>query len=346
MKVFPKLISDKTVTTCAGWYAAPAIPVFGDSECGLMLEETPSQTDGTLNRIRLSHMDLPEGFLTHELITLASGSEEKIAKITSKYGLLVSPYLYKAHGAIYEYASHSMINGDLMAEIQWKKYRDAITPQLSYADSAEYDRYPFGISLDNAARDTHDIIENLLSEGIPIRGMVASFREIREVAEIFIDTVNTIASMTSEKSTAEIFEHSHIGLSGLNFIGDCLKDIERAPGYILVDEMGRQIIEERLTYEEYKRLREGVGEKLLLRSLKPTRHGTLTEAVAAMIKNIAESGRTWDYCAHCGRLFPLSPGQLRKVNPDFNHYCSPQCRSGASSKRNRQASAKPPTAPA
>jgi hypothetical protein len=64
--------------------------------------------------------------------------------------------------------------------------------------------------------------------------------------------------------------------------------------------------------------------------------GTLTEAVAAMIKNIAESGRTWDYCAHCGRPFSLKPGQLRDRGQGYRLFCSPECKNAGAQKRNRE----------
>jgi hypothetical protein len=179
-----------------------------------------------------------------------------------------------------------------------------------------------------------------------LRGMVASFDEIRATAKSLLDAVDVIAKMVSGKSAVEIIGDSGIGLDSLDFLSDCLRDIGRAPEYVVVDGTGRRVDTNELSDEELKRLPEGVGDALKKASFNRHNVGTLTEAVASMIKNIAESGRTWDYCAHCGQMFPLSPGQLRKVKREFKRYCSARCKSSAATKKYRQTNMKPPTAPA
>jgi hypothetical protein len=182
---------------------------------------------------------------------------------------------------------------------------------------------------------TRKIISKLsLSE---LCGMVASFDEIRATAKSLLDAADVVAKMASGKSAVEIIGDSGTGLDNLDFLSDCLRDIGRAPKYVVVDSKGRKLDISELSDEELKRLPEGVGDAIKKASFNRHNVGTLTEAVATMIKNIAESGRTWDYCAHCGQMFPLSPGQLRKVKREFKRYCSQRCKSSAATKKYRLA---------
>jgi hypothetical protein len=285
------------------------------------------------------HSGLSEDFLTHELVDLATGSEEKIMRITSRFGPLISPYLYDAHKRISECAKYA-----IMCEIYGKNnipLRHELAKALEKHD-AEIVRalaYENMGGSSDAAYSIKRIMASLISKRVLIRGLIVSFDEIRGVASMLLASVAAVEGMASGKPAVEIIEDSG-GLGCLNYIGECLKNIGRAPRYIMIDETGRETDTRNLLGSYlWEELPEGIKDEALFaykNSFNGSSSGTLTEAVAAMIKNIAESGRTWDYCAHCGRLFPLRPGQTRDRRGEYRLYCSPRCKNAGAQKRNRE----------
>jgi hypothetical protein len=299
--------------------------------------------------------EIPENFYGRELVTLATGSDEEITKVSEKFGLLTSPFSKTVR--IKQYLDRVYGNNE------------GIPSEPEQLSTLKDDGYIYGYeqvlktieitqaatSVEVAAINESILLTQALQDnGDKVVGNVVSFSEIRTTAARLLDAVKVIVAISKGISIAEMSEQIEQGLlpsfpvRRLRYIEHCLegshllgisltlKDKDNnSPHPYEVDPANFM---ERYMCGDAKEV-EVLRQWNLMYEIESARSKdevSFVEALALGIRKFAIDKRTWAHCDYCGNEFPLTAGKMRKTKEIYGTYCSIECRNAAAQKRYRE----------
>ena len=349
MDYYPQIATGQNPFEPPSWAIEPIVKVSHSGITGLM------EHRDSLSIIENVKKEIPDAFYDKELVVLATGSDEEIAKVSAKFGLLTSPF----SKTVRMKQNLDRLFGN----------RSGIPTTREQFSALQSDGYSYGyeqvmqaIRITQAAtgeevaaiNDSILLTQALQDSGDKATGIVVSFSEIRATAARLLDAVKVIIAISKGISIAEMSEQIEHGLlpsfpvQRLRYIEHCLegsnllgisltlKDRDNnSPHPYEVDPANYQELFMWGDASEVHVLRQW-NLMIELSSAHPKDEVSFTEALALGIRNLAINRRTWAHCDHCGNEFPLATGQKRNIKEPRGRYCSAGCRNAASQKRYRE----------
>ena len=349
MNYYPKIKTGQNPFEPPPWVIEPIEQVSSGGITGLMEHRDGlSVIERVLNKI-------PENFYGRELVALATGTDEEIAEVSARLGLLTSPFSKTVRikqNLDRAYGNRSGVPADpeqfsVLQEDGYTYGYEQVLKAIEITQAATNEEI-------TAIKESILLTQALQDNGNKITGVVVSFSEIRVTAARLLDAVRVIVAISNGASVAEMSEQIEQGLlpnfpvQRLRYIEHCLEgsnllgisltlrdEADNEPHPLEVDPanhwelaMGGDV-QEVDTLRQWNLMHE-------ISNAHPKDRVSFTEALALGIRNLAINRRTWAHCDNCGNEFPLTAGKMRKTKEPHGIYCTTECRNAASQKRYRE----------
>ncbi|MDR2957024.1 MAG: hypothetical protein LBU61_02430 [Coriobacteriales bacterium] len=362
MDFFVSVFDGQPIIEPAPWYSYPIIQVSDNKGVSGVMEYRVPLTFGEMEELEKDGkrlVDLPWEFLGRHIESLASGNDDEIFSLTEKFGLLVSPIVFREHDMLLDIARRSRRdekdNKFNISVKVWKESSKSVIKSASLIKPSPFlpllpKYFPPGSFADDDGEDPIETepvflgmqaITNMMGLAYSVESPVVDhitkvsadvFKKSFILANHLLDNgQNVTGRVVSYDEIREMAKLFVVARRAAELIeSSSVSDIEEHAGIrlamTLLDEFIQACLSQVRLGIDHKIIDKRGNDRTLI--YKTPRLGTLTEAAAAKLREAVISKARWRRCQRdrCNVSFPILTNH-QKV------YCSEGCKNAVMSKR-------------